>query len=113
MDISKMAITMSQTPEEVSVNVTGDLDLTTVGAFQANIKQAFELREGRKLVVDLRKTDYIDSAGLEQLLVANRKLFADSDRLLVRVIQGHQPQTVLAVTGFGAVMDVESSDEAR
>ncbi|MEN6520814.1 MAG: STAS domain-containing protein [Armatimonadota bacterium] len=108
----KMAITMSQTPEEVSVNVTGDLDLTTINAFQTNVEQAFELRGGRKLVVDLRKTDYIDSAGLEQLLIANRKLFADSDKLLVRVAHGRQPQTVLAVTGFSAVMDVESLDEA-
>lgn len=112
MDVFKMSITMSQTPDEVSVDVTGDLDLMNIAMFQKTVEQALGVREERKLVIDLRKTDYIDSAGLEQLLVANRKLAADSERLLVRVIQGHQPQTVLSVTGFGAVMDVES-DEAQ
>ena len=90
-----MAVKTTDTNEEICVSVDGDLDLATVSTFQAAVEKAIEGRSGRKLIVDLRETNYIDSAGLEQLLIANRKL------------QGRQPQTVLAVTGFSAVMDVE------
>jgi len=112
MDVFKMSITMSQTPDEVSVDVTGDLDLMNIATFQRTVEQALDVRGRRRFVIDLRKTDYIDSAGLEQLLIANRKLSATSERLLVRVKKGHQPQTVLSVTGFTSVMDVEA-DEAN
>jgi anti-anti-sigma factor len=102
-----MAVKTTDTNEEICVSVDGDLDLATVSTFQAAVEKAIEGRSGRKLIVDLRETNYIDSAGLEQLLIANRKLTQQGDRLLVRVLQGRQPQTVLAVTGFSAVMDVE------
>ncbi|HOK54314.1 MAG TPA: STAS domain-containing protein [Armatimonadota bacterium] len=105
--IGKMAITTSQTTEEVVVKVIGDLDLTTVGEFQAVVDKALDAKDNRRLVIDLRETDYIDSAGLEQLLVVNRKLIPKGDRILVRVEPGKQPQSVLSITGFGAVMDIE------
>ena len=111
-DLSTMGVKTTQTSEEVCISVEGDLDLASVATFQKAVEKALETREGRKLVVDLRETSYIDSAGLEQLLIANRKLAAEGDRLLVRVEQGRQPQTVLAVTGFSAVMDVESTTGA-
>jgi anti-anti-sigma factor len=91
------------------VIVSGDLDLTNIASFQSTVEKAFGILDGKKLIIDLRETDYIDSAGLEQLLAANRKLSSGDDRLLVRVREGKQPQTVLAITGFNAVMDVESS----
>ena len=102
-----MAVRTAQTPEEIIVSVDGDLDLTSVAVFQRAVDTALGARDGKKLVVDLRETDYIDSAGLEQLLVANRKLVAQGERLKVRVLPGSQPQSVLAVTGFTAIMDVE------
>jgi anti-anti-sigma factor len=102
-----MAVRTTSTTEEVCVSIDGDLDLATVSSFQSAVEKAIEGRAGKRLVIDLRETNYIDSAGLEQLLIANRKLAQQGERLLVRVLQGRQPQTVLAVTGFSAVMDVE------
>ena len=108
-----MIVTTSETSEEVRVSVKGDLDLASVAGFRNAVTEAMKIRNGRKLVVDLCETNYIDSAGLEQLLVANRKLNAEGERLLVRVISGRQPQTVLSVTGFNAIMDVEPSNNAQ
>lgn len=104
-----MTVKTLKTPDEVSVVVEGDLDLSSVAAFQASVNDALETRQSRRLVIDLRDTYYIDSAGLEQLLVANRKLVTQGDRLLVRIRPSSQPQTVLTITGFSAVMDVEPS----
>lgn len=102
-----MELTTTETPEEICVSVSGDLDLASAASFRSAMDKALAIRGARKLAVDLCETCYIDSAGLEQLLVANRKLSAEGDRLLVRVKSGRQPQTVLSVTGFSAIMDVE------
>jgi anti-anti-sigma factor len=102
-----MAVKASQTLEEVCVSVDGELDLSTIGPFKSAVSKAFEMLVGKKLVFDLRQTEYIDSAGLEQLLVANRKMMALGERLIVRVKPNSQPHTVLNVAGFGTVMDVE------
>ncbi len=102
-----MAIHTNETLEEINIKVEGDLDLTSVPTFQAAAAKAAESREQRRFVVDLTGTDYIDSAGLEQLLVINRKLMAQGERLKVNVADGSQPQTVLTITGFNAVMDVD------
>jgi anti-anti-sigma factor len=101
-----MAIHTNETLEEISIRVDGDLDLTSVPSFQAAAAKASEMRGERRLVIDLTGTDYIDSAGLEQLLIVNRKLMAQGERLKVNVTDGSQPQTVLTITGFSAVMDV-------
>lgn len=102
-----MAVISSVTTEEVVVGVDGELDLTTIETFKSAVNKAFQSRDDKRLVIDLQQTDYIDSAGLEQLLVANRRLMAAGSRLLVRVRQTSQPQTVLMVAGFGTVMDIE------
>ena len=102
-----MVVTTARTGDEAIVSVDGDLDLTSVGAFHTAVDSLLASQDRKRLIVDLRDTDYIDSAGLEQLLVANRKLAARGERLRVRVLPGSQPQTVLTITGFTAVMDVE------
>jgi anti-anti-sigma factor len=113
MGRNDMEIRLSETTEQISIGVHGDLDLSSVTAFRTAVNKALAEREGRGLTIDLRETDYIDSAGLEQLLVANRKLSVDGERLLVLVQPGRQPQTVLSVTGFNAIMDVEPALEPR
>ena len=105
-----MKVTTRETTDEIGIIVDGDLDIASISGFESAVADAVNRREGRAVVVDLRRTDYIDSAGLEQLLVTNRKLMATAGRLRVRVKGGTQPQTVLFVTGFDSVMDVESED---
>lgn len=102
-----MAIETIRTSDEISVIVNSELDLTSIADFKTAVDRAIETREQRRLVIDLQGTNYIDSAGLEQLLIANRKLTSQAERLLVKVAPGSQPQTVLTITGFSAVMDVE------
>lgn len=104
-----MTVKLKETAEEISVIVDGDLDLTHISAFQSAVGNALDSRQGRQMVVDLRHATYIDSAGLEQLLVLNRKLMAQDSRLTVRVKPNSQAHTVLTITGFTAVMDVEPS----
>ena len=110
---TQMTVKTLETSEEIIVLVDGDLDLSTITAFKIAVQQAFDVRQDRALVIDLRETEYIDSAGLEQLLVANRKLMAHDRRLIVRVHPESQPHTVLRVTGFDAVMDVEPVPDAN
>lgn len=108
-----MAVKTSETTDDISVSVDGDLDLSTIASFQSAVQQALEQRDDRSLIIDLRRTDYIDSAGLEQLLVANRKLMAQGSRLSVSVRPGSQPKSVLTVTGFDSVMEVSSDPNVK
>jgi anti-anti-sigma factor len=102
-----MTLNTTQTTEEIRIVLDGELDLSSIDSFKSAIKQAMGLREGRKFTIDLQGTAYIDSAGLEQLLVVSRKLITQGNRLTVVVKQNSQPQNVLVVAGFGVVMDIE------
>lgn len=102
-----MVVKESRTTEEIVLSVAGELDLTSIDSFKIAMNKALEECGEVKFVIDLQQTDYIDSAGLEQLLVANRRLGTIGDRLIVRVKPNSQPQTVLMVAGFGTVMDIE------
>jgi anti-sigma B factor antagonist len=62
------------------IEVAGELDLLTAGKLGAEIDQ--ELRQGSgDVVVDLRDTEFVDSAGLHVLLNAQRRLTRQSRAL--------------------------------
>lgn len=56
--------------EGVSViHVTGDLDLSTIGAFDAELEQALE---AERLVIELAECTFIDSSALRALVRAQK-----------------------------------------
>jgi anti-sigma B factor antagonist len=77
----------------------GELDLATAPEFEAAIVGALEA--GRRVVVDLRELEFMDSSGVRVLITAHAKAGEDSDRLtLVRPAPGGSVERILEIAGI-------------
>lgn len=61
-------------PGVTIVEVSGELDLLTASRMAALLDEVVRTRRHDNVVVDLRATEFIDSAGLQTLLSAKRRL---------------------------------------
>ena len=84
-------------PHAWQLDVAGELDAATIGAFDATIDDV--IGEGARLVVlDLTHVEFLDSTGLRAIVRAS-KLLADRDgRLTVAGLSG-AAERVLELTG--------------
>jgi anti-anti-sigma factor len=78
------------------IALVGELDLSTTEALNAELSRAEESSAGR-IVLDLSGVEFIDSSGLELLVIAKRRSDADADRLRIRPGRG-QVARLLALT---------------
>jgi anti-anti-sigma factor len=86
------------------VAVAGELDLGSVGRFEAALARA-EDRGDDPVVVDLREVAFMDSSGLRAILEAYKRGLASGRRL--RVVCGPGAvRRVLEITGAVTVLDV-------
>jgi anti-sigma B factor antagonist len=84
--------------ESLVLVVGGDLDMATVGAVRNKLAAVVE--EGwKRIVLDLREVDFIDSQGLHVLLDADRE--ARGGGWSFAIADGSQPLArLLAITGL-------------
>ncbi|WP_259312937.1 MMPL family transporter [Capillimicrobium parvum] len=91
----------------VTMTVAGDLDLSTGDEFAAQIATV-ERERPATIVIDLRDTAFIDSAGLAQLVGATRRARAE-DRRVVLVTGSAAIERVLAVSGADEVLETTTN----
>ena len=106
------AMEHSENSDGSVILVKGDLDLMTVSQLDDKLEDTIDelrkLADGKKLILDLRELDFIDSAGLALLIRVSREL-ATIDRVLRVVVgKGHQPDRVLKIGQFGRILDLVS-----
>ena len=76
----------------------GELDLATAPEFEAAVVGALD--SGRRVVIDLRELDFMDSSGVRVLITAHAKAGEDPDRLtLVRPAPGGTVTRILEIAG--------------
>jgi anti-anti-sigma factor len=96
----------------IVITVQGDLDLVTVSQLDDRLEDTIDelrvLAEDKKLTLDLKKLDFIDSAGLALLIRVSRELSTIERVLRVIVGKGHQPDRVLKIGQFGRILDLVS-----
>jgi anti-sigma B factor antagonist len=100
------AITESSQGETICLHIAGELDVLTAPKLASELN-AILRRSTQNVVVDLRQADFIDSAGLQILLGARRRLTNASRRLTVtcddgpvrRVIELARLEGILGVVG--------------
>jgi anti-anti-sigma factor len=66
----------------VIIDLEGDLDSTTAPAFRTKVEEAVT-GELRRLVFDMRRLDYLSSAGLRGLVFASQKMGDGVELILV------------------------------
>ncbi|MCR4818800.1 MAG: STAS domain-containing protein [Fretibacterium sp.] len=99
-----MKINKTQNGAELTVSLEGQLDTTTA----PELESALEGLGGvTSLVIDITKLDYISSAGLRVLLVAQKNLEKNGGSLTV-VGVNEDVKEIFEVTGFDEILNIKA-----
>lgn len=104
MRVAELNVAEVQTEKGNVIDVSGELDLTTVAMLRDPLLSQASKSESPFLIVDLSKVDFIDSAGLALLVEARKRLAADSRSLALVISPGRQPERVLRLVRFDTIM---------
>lgn len=96
--------------DAVTIVGGGTLDLTNYQEFHEAIKNASRTEDD--LTIDIRTADFIDTAVVQDLAKAALTLLKRGKRLKVLASDERYPIRVLKISGFQAIMDMESESGA-
>ena len=97
-------VAVSGDSETIMVSAVGFLNLSNESEFRDALTHA--VASAKHVVVDLSSVTYVDTATLSHLAMAAKRMLARDSRLKVVVANETQPQYVLGIIGFDAVMDI-------
>lgn len=92
--------------DDTSVSISGEFTFTDHTAFKAIASRLFE-RQGKPIVIDLAKLEFIDSAGLGMLLIVREEAEKAHRSLVLRGPCG-QVKRMFDVTKFDTLFTVEA-----
>jgi len=99
------AVLVAMAPDgSVRVKVQGELDLSTASELDETLRR--ETDAGRRIVIDLSETEFIDSTGLNTLIAALRASDNNGGALAVSPVLPAQVRRVLEITGLNKVLPV-------
>ena len=98
-----MTIEIKKTTEETIIEVVGRLDTITAPALDKTINE--DIGETKNLVLDLKGTEYISSAGLRVLLSAQKKMQKSGSMKVINVCE--EVMEVFEMTGFADILVIE------
>lgn len=98
-------------PSGIVITVQGELDIATAPQLRERLGAAIDAGL-RRLVIDLRPLDFLDSVAVASMLHARRQL-GDTGRLAVVVAPESYIRMVFEIAGLPQCLDVvETRDEA-
>ena len=98
-----MTIQEIRSANDLTLALNGRLDMTTSPALEETVRK--NLPSISSLTFDLEKLDYLSSAGLRVLLMAEKGM-KDKGSILIRNAN-NLVKTVLRVTGFSDILKLE------
>ncbi len=98
-----MDITTKKEAGKLTVAVKGILDTVTAPALEAELKKT-ELDGVSELVFDLSELEYISSAGLRVLLIAQKKMIGNGEFTVCGA--NETVKEILDITGFSDIFNV-------
>jgi anti-anti-sigma factor len=108
---ANISIDEKKTEYGVVVSFVGELDLTTVLYAEKALTEAVALDNDQPVIADLLAVNFIDSAGLALLIRVHKRLAAKGRSLRILMAQGKQPERVLKLVRFDAIMKLGHSIE--
>lgn len=91
------------------IELSGELDLATARAVETELRLG-ERSAAQRIVLDLDRLTFLDSAGLRLLVIATRRSDANGDRLRIRPGSDPLVERVMAITGMNGYLRFEESD---
>lgn len=98
-----MTIQFKKNAENTVIELAGRLDTTTAPALDKTINE--DLGDTKNLTLDLKKLEYISSAGLRVLLTAQKKLQKIGAMKVINVCE--EVMEVFEMTGFADILTIE------
>ena len=98
-----MTIEIKKNHEETIIEIVGRLDTITAPALDKTINE--DIGDTKNLVLDVKGMEYISSAGLRVLLVAQKKMQKIGSMKLTNVCQ--DVMEVFEMTGFADILVIE------
>ena len=98
-----MTIEIKRNAEQTVIELAGRLDTTTAPALDKTISE--DLCDTKHLTLDLKKLEYISSAGLRVILAAQKKLQKIGSMKLIHVSE--DVMEVFEMTGFADILTIE------
>lgn len=95
-------------PEPVIVAPSGEIDMSTVGAFREAIAEA-TAEAPEHLVVDLSGVSFIDSSGLGAVIEANERAKRAGRGFAVVAPHGGAPAVTIGLAGLRGVLPVRET----
>lgn len=100
--MSKMTIERKEKNNELVLVLGGRLDTTTAPMLEAELEN---LTGVKNLVMDFQMLEYLSSAGLRVLLLAQKKM-RQSGKMVVRHVNDTIAE-IFEITGFAAILTIE------
>ena len=98
-----MTIEIKRNAGETVVELVGRLDTTTAPALDKTVSE--DLRDTKKLILDLKGVEYVSSAGLRVLLGMEKRMHKVGEMKLVNVCD--TVMEVFEMTGFADILTIE------
>lgn len=98
-----MTIEIKRNEDATIIELAGRLDTTTAPALDKTVSE--DLRDVKKLTLDLKGLEYISSAGLRVLLGMEKKMHKVGGMKLINVCE--TVMEVFEMTGFADILTIE------
>ena len=98
-----MTIEIKKNDQETIIEIVGRLDTITAPALDKTINE--DIGDTKNLVLDLKGTEYISSAGLRVLLAAQKKMQKIGSMKVTGVCE--DVMEVFEMTGFADILVIE------
>ena len=98
-----MTIEIKRNPEETTIVLAGRLDTTTAPALDKTINE--DIADVKHLVIDIKRLEYVSSAGLRVFLSAQKKMQKIGSMKVTNVRE--EVMEVFEMTGFADILTIE------
>lgn len=104
-----LEIKVNEVNEVVVINLIGNLDTSTAPEAEGEINQWLE-KETKKMVISLKDTKYVSSAGLRVFLATAKKMTA-AEGAVKFCCPNEVVKEILDISGFSTILDVRATQQ--
>ena len=98
-----MNIKKTQNADTMNISLEGRLDTMTAPELEAELKASLD--SVSELIIDMKKLDYVSSAGLRVLLSAQKVMMKKGGMKVIHV--NNTVMEIFEVTGFSDILTIE------
>lgn len=103
-----MEIIKEQTDDVLKLAIIGRLDTTTAPQLECAIKE--NVQNVKSISIDMKKTEYVSSAGLRVLLTAYKAMKAKKGTMQISGVN-EEIMDVFIITGFRDRIDIKAKEK--